>query len=341
MIRCLQHKDKRMKFKQNIKSGAAVLLALLTFGCGQSPEQSADPLVIGYSDWPGWVAWQVGIEKGWFEEAGVPVTFEWFDYVESMDAFAAGQIDAVAMTNGDALVTGEAGGPSRAILINDFSNGNDMLVAAPGIDSVPELAGKRVGVEVGYVCHLLLLKALEANGMTEADVTLINIPTHDLPQAFAAGDVDAVVAWQPNSSQALEAVPGSTAIFTSADVPGLIYDVLAVSPSSLSERTEDWETVVKVWYRIVDYILDEETRDDAVRIMSARVGLSPEAYAAFLDGTKILTLEEAKAAFQVSDELTSIYGSSAIADAFNVANGVYDTPQNVAEYIHPDITLGL
>ena len=24
----------------------------------------AAPLVIGYSDWPGWVAWEVGIEKG-------------------------------------------------------------------------------------------------------------------------------------------------------------------------------------------------------------------------------------------------------------------------------------
>ena len=50
----------------------------------------AEPLKIGYSDWPGWVAWEVGIEKGWFKEAGVEVKFEWFDYVASMDAFAAG-----------------------------------------------------------------------------------------------------------------------------------------------------------------------------------------------------------------------------------------------------------
>ncbi|MCC5844473.1 MAG: ABC transporter substrate-binding protein [Verrucomicrobia bacterium] len=316
----------------------------MTFvGCGRSPapETSAAPLVIGYSDWPGWVAWEIAIQKGWFEEAGVPVKFEWFDYVESMDAFAAGQLDAVTMTNGDALVTGEAGAPSLAILINDFSNGNDMLVAAPGITSVPELAGKRVGVEVGYVCHLLLLKALEAHDMTESDVTLINIPTHDLPQAFAAGDVDAVVAWQPNSSQALQAVAGSTAIFTSADVPGLIYDVLAVSPTSLSERMEDWEKVVQVWYRVVDYILNEDTRDSAIAIMASRVGLTAEAYAEFVDGTQILTLEEAQAAFAVSDELSSIFGSSKIADAFNVANEVYDTPQNVADYIYPAITLGL
>ncbi|MCH8513480.1 MAG: ABC transporter substrate-binding protein [Kiritimatiellae bacterium] len=317
----------------------AVACALILFtGCAK---QGSEPLKIAYSDWPGWVAWQVGIEKGWFEEAGVDVTFEWFEYVASMDAFAAGQVDAVAMTNGDALVTGATGAPSRAIIINDFSDGNDMLVARPGITSVAELTGMRIGVEVGFVGHLLLLKALEANGLSESDVTLVNIPTHETPQAFASGDVDAVVAWQPNSSQALAAVPGSTALFTSADAPGLIYDVLAVSPASLSDRREDWIKVAQVWYRIVDYILDEETRDDAIAIMSARVDLAPEAYAEFVEGTRILTLDEAKAAFAEGDGLDSIYGSSKIADAFNVENEVYETPQPIASYIDPSITLGL
>lgn len=51
---------------------------------------AAPPLKIGYSDWPGWVAWQVAIEKDWFKEAGVEVKFEWFDYSASMDAFVAG-----------------------------------------------------------------------------------------------------------------------------------------------------------------------------------------------------------------------------------------------------------
>ena len=32
---------------------------------------AAQPLKVGYSDWPGWVAWQVAIDKGWFKQAGV------------------------------------------------------------------------------------------------------------------------------------------------------------------------------------------------------------------------------------------------------------------------------
>ena len=201
----------------------------------------AGPLKIAYSDWPGWVAWQVAIDKGWFKEAGVDVSFEWFEYAPSMEAFSAGKVDAVTMTNGDALVTGASGAPSKAIIINDYSNGNDMIVAKPGINSIKDLKGKKIGVEVGLVDHLLLLKALEANGLKEEDVTLVNVPTAETPKALASGGVDAIAAWQPNSGQALKAVPGSKVIYSSADVPGLIYDVLAVSPSSLSAREDDWK----------------------------------------------------------------------------------------------------
>ena len=294
---------------------------------------SAEPLKIGYSDWPGWVAWEVGIDKGWFKEAGVDVQFEWFDYVASRDAYAADKLDAVAMTNGDTLVTGSTGARSVMYLINDYSAGNDMVIAAPGIATVKDLKGKKIGVEIGFVSHLLLLDALKQNGMTEADVELVNVPTNETPQVLASGDVDAIVAWQPNSGQALALVPGSTAVFTSADQPGLIYDVLAVKPESLSKRRDDWKKVMQVWYRIVDYIKDPETNDDAVSIMASRVGVPPAEYKEIIKGTKILTLDEAKVYMGKATGFSSLYGSSMISDEFNVANKVYEKPEPVESYI--------
>ncbi len=324
-------------FQKLIKPVAATLAA----AAFSLAAQAAEPLKIGYSDWPGWVAWEVAVEKEWFKEAGVDVTFEWFDYVASMDAFAAGKLDAVTMTNGDALVTGSSGAQSVMIIINDYSNGNDMIVAKPGINSVADLKGKTVGVEVGFVGHLLLLNALEAAGLTESDVTLVNVPTNETPQVLASGDVDAIVAWQPSSGQALSQVPGSTAVASSKDAPGLIYDVLAVSPASLATRKADWEKVAKVWYRAVDYIYDEETQADALSIMAARVGLPADQYKAILDGTKILSLEEAQAALQKGDGTDSLYGSTRIADDFNVKYEVYGDPQAIDSYIDPSITLGM
>ena len=305
---------------------------------GGSALASAAPLTIGYSDWPGWVAWQVAIEKNWFKDAGVDVKFDWFDYAPSMEAFAAGKLDAVTMTNGDALVTGATGAKSVMILINDYSNGNDMIVGAPGIDSLKDLKGKKVGVEIGFVDHLLLLNGLHKNGMTENDVQLVNVPTNETPQVLASGQVSAIGAWQPNSGAALKLVPGSKPIYTSADAPGLIYDVLAVSPQSLAMHRAEWEKVIKVWYRVVDYINDPKTHDDAVRIMASRVGVPPEEYQAFLKGTKILTLAEAKSHFKKGPGLDSIYGSSEIVDKFNVDNKVYTVPQDINSYIDPALT---
>ncbi|MDH5517406.1 MAG: ABC transporter substrate-binding protein [Gammaproteobacteria bacterium] len=302
---------------------------------------SAEPLKIGYSDWPGWVAWEVGIEKQWFKEEGVDVKFEWFDYVASMDAFAAGKLDGVGMTNGDALVTGATGGKGVMILMNDYSNGNDMIIAKPGISSIKQLKGKKIGVEVGFVSHLLLLNALEKNGMNETDVELVNVPTNETPQVLASGDVDAIVAWQPSSGIALTQVPGSKAIYTSEDEPGLIYDMYVVTPQSYAKRKDDWKKVMKVWYRIVNYINNPATFDDAIRIMASRVGLKADEYKSFVKGTKILTLKEAKSFFKKGKGYTSIYGSTQISDDFNIANKVYDKPQDVESYIDPSLTSGL
>jgi NitT/TauT family transport system substrate-binding protein len=310
---------------------AAAMLSLSTHSI-------AAPLKIGYSDWPGWVAWEVAIEKEWFKEEGVDVEFEWFDYVASMDAFAAGKLDAVGMTNGDALVTGATGASSVMIIMNDYSNGNDMVIGKPGITSVKDLKGKKIGVEIGFVSHLLLLNALKKNGMSEADVELVNVPTNETPQVLASGDVDAIVAWQPSSGMALNLVPGSSAIYTSADEPGLIYDLLAVAPASLAARRAEWKKVTKVWYRVVDYLNDPKTHADAVRIMASRVGLSPAEYDSFVSGTKILSKAEAKKHFAKGDGFTSLYGATKIADDFNVANDVYKDPQEVDSYIDASIT---
>lgn len=316
---------------------AAVLIAIYSLSFVVSV--SARTLVIGYSDWPGWVAWEVAVEKDWFAEAGVEVEFAWFDYAASVEAFAAGQLDAVTITNGDALVTGSAGAQSVMVLIGDYSNGNDMLVAAPGIRSVAELKDKRVGVEIGFVGHLLLLDALESADLSEADVELVNVPTNEAPQVLASGDVHAIAAWQPNSGQTLSLVPGSTAIYTSADQPGLIYDVLAVSPRSLHTDREQWSKVVDVWYRVVDYILDPATADDAIAIMAARVGLTPEEYAPLLAGVRFLTLEEAKTFFAETEGFDSLLGSSQIADDFNRRYEVYRVPQNLDAYIDGSLVL--
>lgn len=320
-----------------MKLGSRLLMSIMCLFVMVCTAQ-AEPLKIAYSDWPGWIAWDIAERKGFFEKNGVEVELEWFEYMASMDAFAAGKVDAVCVAHADALVLTATGARNIMLLVNDFSNGNDKIVAAPGISSVKELKGKKIGVELGLVSHLLLINALQENGMTDADVTLVNVPTHQTAQVLASGDVDAIVAWQPNSGQALKSVHGSTAVYTSADAPGLIYDTLAVSLSSVMERRSDWEKVVAAWYDVVDYMKDPANRSEMLEILSARVALTPEEYEPFLEGTQILSLPESLEVLKPADGFNSLYGSSEVVNTFFVDNKVYDEPVNIKKSIDASFT---
>jgi NitT/TauT family transport system substrate-binding protein len=322
-----------MKFKSILAALAAVFIA--------ATAHAAEPLKIAYSDWPGFTILEVAKQKGWFKEAGVDVELVWFDYAPSIDAFAAGKVDAVTAVGTDMLVTGASSSKSKFIALLDYSEGSDMIIGAPGITSIKDLKGKKVGIELTLVEHLLLLKALEANGMKQSDVELVKMATNDAPQTLASGKVSAVGAWYPVSGQALKQVAGSKALFTSADAKGLIYDVLAVNPVSLGKRKDDWAKVVTVFYKCVDYLKDPATKDDAVKIMAAKVGADAADYAKNVPGTHLLTLAEAKTAYAKGAGLDSVFGAMANGDRFNRANGVYKVAQKPENYIFPSIVLGM
>ena len=299
------------------------------------------PLRVAYSHAPGWTAFEIGIELGWFKKAGIEVEFAWSDYESSLDAFASKRADAVTATHADALALGAAGAKSKMIVLTDYSNGNDEVVARPGIESFKDLRGKKVGLELTLIDHLLFLKACEKNGMNASDVELVNVPTNETARALTSGEVAAVAAWYPVSAQALRFAAGAKPVFTSAELPGLIYDVVAVRPESLAARRDEWVKFAKVWYQISDFVRDPRTHERAVAIMAASVGMKTDQYAAALGGTYFLSVQEAKKRYVEGRGLDSIYGSTSVADDFNVAHRVYNEPQRPAEYIDPDVIAAL
>jgi NitT/TauT family transport system substrate-binding protein len=313
-----------------------LLIASLVLAAACSPLAAA-PLKIAYSDWPGWTLLEVPKQKGWFKEAGVEVEMVWFDYGPSMDAFSAGKVDAVTVVPTDALVMAGNGAKSKFVAVTDFSDGNDKIVGKAGISSLKDLKGQKVGLEKTLVEHLLLLQGLKANGMKQSDVELVQTATNDTPQTLNSGSVAAIGAWYPVSSQALATVAGSKALFTSHDLPGLIYDVIAVNPTSYAQHKADWEKVAQVYYRAVAYLQDPKTHDDAVAIMAAKVGVKAEDYAKNIPGTHFLTLAEAKKVLIKGPGLDSLYGSMTLGNQFNLDNGVYKTALKPEDFILPHV----
>lgn len=329
----------------------SVVAGILLSGCDNTakvPEAekktetaATQAITIGYSDWPGFVAWQVAIEKGWLKEAGLNVEFKWFDYSASLSAFAANQLDAVLVTNGDNLVTASGGTKGIMIMATDYSAGNDVIIAKEGINSIADLKGKSIATEKGLVDHLLLSTALDDAKISLSDVKLVNSMTNELPQVFASNSVDAIAVWQPVANQALKSVAGSKIIYTSKDKPGLIYDTLTVNMSHLAANKEQWSKLIQVWDKTVKYINDPATHADAVKIMSNRVGVDPQQYEQFIGGTHLLDLAANKKVFTKGSGFDSIYGSTYHVNKFNVSNGIYKTEMDVNGLIYPALIEGL
>jgi NitT/TauT family transport system substrate-binding protein len=283
------------------------------------------------------VAWDIAEQKGFFKKRGANVKLVWFPvYTDSLNAFAAGKVDANSQTWGDSMGPLAQGLDLKAILVNDNSFGNDAMIAQPGISSVKQLKGKKVATELGTVDHFLMLKALEANGMTEKDVQFVNIKVQDCPAAMLSKRVDAAVVWEPSRTKILTDLKGSKSIFDSADVPGLIPDLLVASGSLVKDRPDDVQKVVDAWYDAIDFW--RANPDEAVKIMAKRTDTPVAAYKDFVKGTRIFSAPEALAAMTKSDKVTSLYTSGeSVAQFLLKAEQISKVP-DYASAIEPKFT---
>jgi NitT/TauT family transport system substrate-binding protein len=284
---------------RRLASAVTCVIALLGLGavaaCNAKERPPPRKITLGFSAWPGWFPWQVAQEQGLFAKHGVEVELKYFDnYTDSLHALATGAIDANSQTLNDTLASMAGGAHQTIVLVNDNSTGNDKIIARDGIVSVADLNGKRVAVEQGTVDHYLLLLALEQAGLTQQDIQLVALPTDAAAAAFASGKVDAVGAFAPFTTTALQR-PGSRAIATSAEFPGAIPDHLVVSRDMILSRSHDVQGLVDAWFETLRWIRDH--RESAVGIMAKRAGVSPDDYRSYDAGTTLFTRQQNVDAF--------------------------------------------
>ena len=241
---------------------------------------------VGVSDWTGWVAWYVAQDQGYFRKYGAEVKLVWFaNYSDSIAALSTGQLDANSQTWSDTLGPLAKGIPLKAVLVNDNSAGNDAVMVGPKIQSFTELRGHTIALEQFSVSHFVLYTALARNGLTPKDVKVVNLAAGDAAAAFMSGRVDAAVVWNPWISQ-IEKSGRGHALFTSAQMPGLIPDLLvAQGPATQNPvKRKDLVGMIRAWFDTEAFI--RANPDRAVAIMAKVVGMDREQYKVFLPGTK-------------------------------------------------------
>lgn len=208
---------------------------------------------VAWSIYVGWMPWdyadQSGILKKWATKYGIKIKLTQInDYVESINQYTAGQFDACVMTNMDMLTIPAAGGvDSTAVIVGDYSNGNDGVVLKGAGSKLADIKGRKINLVELSVSHYLLARALNSIGLRERDVKIVNTSDADVVAAFSTPASSAVVTWKPQLSAVL-ATPNAQLVFDSSKIPGEIVDLMVVNTATLAANPKLGKALAGAWY---------------------------------------------------------------------------------------------
>lgn len=251
-----------------------------------------DTFNVCWSIYVGWMPWgyaeNAGIIDKWADKYDIDINVVQInDYIESINQYTAGQYDACVMTNMDALTIPAAGGvDSTALIVGDFSNGNDGVVLK-GKDSLSDIEGQRVNLVELSVSHYMLARALETVGMSERDITVVNTSDADMVSAYTSDDVTAVATWNPLLSE-ITSMPDSHLVFDSSRIPGEIIDLMVVNTDVLEANPKLGKALTGAWYEVMAAMQGEGEQAVQVRKELADAsGTDLEGYDSQLDSTRM------------------------------------------------------
>ena len=263
----------------------------------------APTYTVGWSVYAGWNPYfymqKSGILKKWADKYGVTIKVQRFDYAASLDSFVAKNIDACTMTNMEALdMPAAAGVDSTAIIVGDYSNGNDAVLVRNGL-TFQTLPTKPVMLVQKTVSEYLLERGMVLNGQQGqlSKLHLINTSDSDIVAAFLNNKSNqAVVTWKPLVSQ-IAADPGVHSIFDSSKIPGEILDLLVVRTDVLN--TPDGQKFAKAitgaWYETIGQVAAGQA--NALKYSAAASGDSVDSYKEQLKTTGLFVTPKAAVDF--------------------------------------------
>lgn len=348
------NKSRLNKCLMTVAMSAGLLAA--PFAATEAQAEEKSQFTMAWSIYVGWMPWDyadyAGIVDKWADKYGIEIdVVQVNDYVESINQYTTGQFDATVMTNMDALTIPAASGvDSTALIVGDFSNGNDGIVLKDA-KSLSDIKGQNVNLVELSVSHYLMARGLESVGLSEQDVQVVNTSDADIVAAYSTDDVTSVVTWNPLLSE-VTAMPNTSLVFDSSDIPGEIIDLMVVNTETLNDNPALGKALTGAWYEIMALMTSTDKSDEAKSYMAKASGTDLAGYNAQLDATKMFYSAEDALTFTRSPKLTAtmqkvsefsfdhgLLGEGAPDASFigiETPAGLYGNPQNVKLRFTPD-----
>lgn len=218
--------------RQWLSAAAAAVVAQTLPACSWIGSQ---PIAIAAHTWLGYEPVFLAQREGWIDPQLAQIV-QTTNATESLEALVQGKVQGAALTMDEMLRARAAGQALTAVLVFNVSAGADMLVARPGLKTLAELKGKRIGYEPSSVGDLLLSEILALAQLDKQDVTVMPMTVDTHLHAWEGRLVDALISYEPVGSQLVQR--GGIKLFDSRQTPNMIVDVLAMRTDVL-DRSHD------------------------------------------------------------------------------------------------------
>ncbi len=271
-----------------MKNKILALLALVTVFAG-GVARAEKEFNICWSHYTGWEPWEYashsGILKKWADKNKIKVKLTLVnDYVESINLYTSGKFQACVMTNMDALTIPAVGGiDSTALIVGDFSNGNDGIVIKNGA-TLADLKQRKTKLVQNSVSHYLLSRALAMNNIKEKDVPIVHASDADIGSIYVSDAKGSAVTWNPILMKIVQE-KGSKLLFDSSKIPGEIIDLMVVRTDAPAELKK---TLVGAWYETMQVMSATDKKGkEAISYMAKTAGSTDEEFRAQLKTTEM------------------------------------------------------
>lgn len=253
-------------------AGAAVSMLLAASGAAQADGPYILTSTAGTAGLPTWI----GIEKGWFKDAGIDIELkEVTRSSEGLEAMAAGSAHFAEGAFPPLLAAVSGGLPFVIIAENSYGFWGK-LIASPenaGLKTLEDFKGKEIGIQVGTGVYTVFMMALEKQGLKESDFVLSNVRVRDMPAARQSGRFDAVMAWEPGAGQIVSNGWGVEAISSGKfeELAEITYPYVTTTTRDMVENHPDAvQKFTDVWVRIQHFM--ENNKPEVVEMYRKKIG---------------------------------------------------------------------
>jgi NitT/TauT family transport system substrate-binding protein len=262
----------------------AMMVALVVNACTAGQSQDTQTLKVGITTWPGFDIALYAKESGLFKKHGLDVEFVRFEnQQDSTRAVLRGSLDAAFSSFWDVMQSDPGNDKPVVVMVTNISHGADGIVTQPGIPSIEDLRGKRVGAKLGTVNHLILLEALKLHKIKPEQVQIEDVSNETATQMMQAGRLDGAVVWEPLLSDTAKKIKGNIP-FTTKELDSLVIDTLVSRSKVVSDKKAALTQFISAWFDVMHAVDTKST--EVFEQVGKQLGQSGRAFGSDYAGLK-------------------------------------------------------